>query len=170
VSTSPARLFAAIVSRDGAAAVIHGPSGAGKSAVLANLERRAAAAGWRTHRASRDATERYVPYAAVRALLDPAPALLDVATRPIAETALSLYWHCAGLTRQSPIALFVDDAQWADRASLKVLAQLARRTSKLQLLIVLATRPPGDDADPDVPAVFGALPGVESVCLQSRAA
>ena len=67
----------------------------------------------------------------------PRPALLDSA----AEIALGLYWDCASIARHAPIALFVDDAQWADRESLKVLAQLARRTRTLPLLVVVATRP-----------------------------
>jgi hypothetical protein len=169
VSTSPARLLSAITQSTGAAAVITGTPGSGKSALLEQLERRARAAGWLTRRATHRADERFVPYTAVRALFDPAPPLLDSPTRPIAETALALYWHCASIARHAPVALFVDDAQWADRASLKVLAQLARRTGNLPLIVVLATRPHAGDGDPDVPAIFGSVTGVEHVLMERRA-
>jgi hypothetical protein len=157
VSTSPARLLAAIAESTGAAAVIAGPPGSGKSTLLDNLRRRASAAGWLTRRATLTAGERHVPYAAIRELFDPVPALLESPEQPISETALSLYWHCASLAREAPVALFIDDAQWADRASLKVLAQLARRTGTLPLLVVLATRPRDGTADPDVPAIFATV-------------
>ncbi|WP_028062274.1 ATP-binding protein [Solirubrobacter soli] len=151
MSTSPARLLAAIADRTGATGVIAGPPGSGKSALLDNLERRARAAGWITRRASHVASERHVPYTAIRALFDE-PLSPE---RSIAETGLALSWHCASIARHAPIALLVDDAQWADRASLKVLAQLARRASDLPLLVVLATRPHAGDATPDVASIFG---------------
>ena len=168
MSTSPARLLAAIAERTGAAGVIAGPPGTGKSALLDNLERRARAAGWLTRAPSASASQRHVPYAAIRDLFDPAPALLDAPERPIAETALALGRHCAALAGHAPVALLVDDAQWADRASLKVLAHLASRTGDLPLLVVLATRPHAGDARPDVPTIFGALGAVEPIRLERR--
>jgi hypothetical protein len=145
VSTSPARLLAAIAERTGAAGVIAGPPGSGRSALLDNLERRPRAAGWLTRRSSHDPSDRHVPYVAIRALFGHMPEDLE---RPIAETFLELNWQCAALARRAPVALLGDDAQWADRASLKALAHLARRVHDLPLLVVLATRP---DATPDVP-------------------
>lgn len=41
----------------------------------------------------------------------------------------------------SPVILVVDDAQWADQASLGVLARLTRTLNQLPLLLVIAARP-----------------------------
>jgi hypothetical protein len=150
----------AVAARTGAAAVITAPAGAGKSVLLDRVARRAADAGWLTGRAAPGRDERFVPYSAVRALLDPAPALLDSPTASVAETAHHLFRHCAALTGRRPLALLVDNAQWADRGSLRVLAQLARSTRKLPLLIVLATRPREGDGFPDVSAIFARIAGV----------
>ena len=46
-----------------------------------------------------------------------------------------------GDRRAAPLALVVDDAQWADRASLEVLSYLARRVEDLPLLILMARAP-----------------------------
>ena len=51
-----------------------------------------------------------------------------------------MLWLCSELAAEQPLALIVDDAQWADRLSLEVLAYLARRVEDLPLLIVVATR------------------------------
>ena len=150
----------AVAARTGAAAVITAPSGAGKSVLLERVERRAARAGWLTGRAAPGRDESYVPYAAIRPLIEPAPAFLDSPTASIAETAHHLYRHCEALSRTRPLALFVDNAQWADRGSLRVLAQLARRTRNLPLLVVLATRPRETEGVPDVSAIFSAIAGV----------
>ena len=153
----------AVAARTGAAAVITAPSGAGKSVLLERVERRAARAGWLTGRAAPGRDESYVPYAAIRPLIEPAPAFLDSPTASIAETAHHLYRHCEALSRMRPLALFVDNAQWADRGSLRVLAQLARRTRNLPLLVVLATRPRETEGVPDVSAIFSAIAGVLGV-------
>ena len=54
--------------------------------------------------------------------------------------AHSVLWLCSGLAAQRPLALVVDDAQWADAASLDVLAYLARRIEDLPLLLLVGTR------------------------------
>ena len=163
-------LVDAIVARQGAAAVITAPPAAGKSALLDLVERRAAAAGWATGRAAPVRDDRYTPYAAVRPLFDPTPALLDSRTAAIAETAHHLYRLCADRARSSPLALFVDNAQWADRGSLRVLTQLARRTAELPLLIVVATRPRESSGHPDVSVIFGRIPGVHAMIARRAAA
>ena len=56
------------------------------------------------------------------------------------QFAHDVLWLCSELAAEQPLALIVDDAQWADRLSLEVLAYLARRAEDLPLLIVVATR------------------------------
>jgi predicted ATPase len=160
-------LVDAIVARKGAAAVITAPRAAGKSALLDLVERRAEGAGWATGRAAPARVDRYTPYAAVRPLFEPTPTLLDSPTAAIAETAHHLYRLCADRARATPLALFIDNAQWADRGSLRVLSQLARRTAELRLLVVLATRPREGSGHPDVSVIFGRIPGVHTVVGQT---
>jgi DNA-binding CsgD family transcriptional regulator len=51
-----------------------------------------------------------------------------------------LYWLVANLADRGPMALLVDDAHWADRASLRFVEYLARRVSGLALALVIAAR------------------------------
>ena len=43
-----------------------------------------------------------------------------------------LYWLVANLADETPVAVVVDDAHWADEPSLRFLAYLARRVDALQ--------------------------------------
>src|SRR5580692_623580 len=56
------------------------------------------------------------------------------------QARYSLYWLVANLAEGGPVALIVDDAQWADRASLDWLAYLARRLEDLPVLLALGVR------------------------------
>src|SRR5205809_7161105 len=60
-----------------------------------------------------------------------------------------LYWLCANLVAVGPLCLVVDDAHWADAASLRYLAFLLTRLEELDAALVVATRPPeaGTDAE-----------------------
>src|SRR5256885_4855284 len=60
-----------------------------------------------------------------------------------------LYWLCANLAGAGPLCLVVDDAHWADAASLRYLAFLLTRLEELDAVLVVATRPPraGTDAE-----------------------
>jgi DNA-binding CsgD family transcriptional regulator len=60
-----------------------------------------------------------------------------------------LYWLCANLAAVGPLCLVVDDAHWADPASLRYLAFLLTRLEELDAALVMATRPrePGTDAE-----------------------
>src|SRR5947207_1007852 len=53
-----------------------------------------------------------------------------------------LYWLCANLAAVCPLCLVVDDAHWADAASLRYLAFLLTRLEELDVALVVATRPP----------------------------
>ena len=52
-----------------------------------------------------------------------------------------LYWLCASLAARRPVALIVDDAHWADGASLRFLAFLLPRLEELRVAFLLAARP-----------------------------
>ena len=60
-----------------------------------------------------------------------------------------LYWLCANLAAAGPIFLVVDDAHWADAASVRYLAFLLTRLEELDIALVVATRPHevGTDAE-----------------------
>src|SRR5947208_513199 len=57
-----------------------------------------------------------------------------------------LYWLVSNLTEGAPTLVAVDDAHWCDQASLRFLSFLLPRLEDLPLLLVVATRPRGDDA------------------------
>jgi DNA-binding NarL/FixJ family response regulator len=51
-----------------------------------------------------------------------------------------LFWLCSNLAEREPLMLVVDDVHWADAASLRFLAYLARRLSGLPILVAVAMR------------------------------
>jgi predicted ATPase len=53
-----------------------------------------------------------------------------------------LYWLAANLAMRRPALLAIDDLHWADVASLRWIAYLARRLEGLPLLVAVAARPP----------------------------
>lgn len=66
-----------------------------------------------------------------------------------------LYWLCANLaTPEEPLVLAVDDAHFADAASLRFLAFLLPRLDQLPVAVVITTLP---EPDPEVAAVLGVL-------------
>ncbi len=70
------------------------------------------------------------PHADADALLDPSFAILH-----------GLYWLCANFGRRSPLLLGIDDAHWADPASLRFLNYLGQRLEELPVAVVVAARP-----------------------------
>ena len=52
----------------------------------------------------------------------------------------ALYWLTANLAAQRPLAVLVDDAHWADGASLGVLAHIANRLEGIPAALVVASR------------------------------
>lgn len=59
-----------------------------------------------------------------------------------------LYWLAVTCAERSPLALVVDDAQWAHPASERFLAYLARRLDGLRVLLLVARRGPGAGEPP----------------------
>ena len=149
----------------GGVLVVAGPPGIGKSTLL-----RAAAAGaaqdeTRVLVAAGTPLERGFAFGTARALLeapvaalpaDERAALLAGAARhalPVLEpgaaeagpgdlhrTLHGLHWLVAGLAANGPLTLVVDDAQWADEASLRFLAYLAPRLEGLPVTVLLGVR------------------------------
>ena len=82
-----------------------------------------------------------------------------------------LYWVIANLARQQPLLICVDDAQWADEASMAAERFLSLRIADLPMVLLLAARPaevgqlavplaeiladPATDLDPARPALGG---------------
>ncbi|WP_020637094.1 AAA family ATPase [Amycolatopsis alba] len=148
--------------------VVRGGLGAGRSALLHAAGEEAAARGVRVVRAAATPLERGVAHGVVWLLLEP---LLEAGRRGELLTAvradseflagppdarrthlvlhelLELFTEMVRDT--GPVALLVDDLQWADAASARWLAYLAKRMSRLRVLVV-ATLLEGDDSADDV--------------------
>src|SRR3954447_25259543 len=143
----------------GALVVLEAPAGLGKTTLLDRAAAFAADAGCTVRAAAPGPREREFPFGVVRSLLEApvragAPAdgpagiaarlLLDGGAPSADETAMiahSAYWLLAGLAASRPLVLLVDDAQWADRASLEVLSYAGRRIRELPVVLVVASRP-----------------------------
>jgi AAA ATPase domain len=91
---------------------------------------------------------------AIEALLDPSFAILH-----------GLYWLCANLGRRSPLLLCIDDAHWADQASLRFLNYLVRRLAELPIAVVAATRPAESPEGSPLLAALTADPSSEVLVL-----
>jgi AAA ATPase domain len=72
---------------------------------------------------------------------DDMAAAAPIAPDPSFAVLHGLYWLCANLSGQHPLALVVDDAHWADGASLRFLAFLLPRLEELHAAVLLGARP-----------------------------
>ena len=132
---------------DGGVVVVEAAAGLGKTALLDRAASLAVDAGYLVRRAAPAPLECHFSSGVLRALLEaPLGARLDDAGADSTQFAHEVLWLCSELAAKQPLALIVDDAQWADQLSLEVLAYLARRVEDVPLLIVLATR----EADPQL--------------------
>lgn len=153
----------AAASGHGGAVLIEGEAGIGKTHLLRMARARAQAAGGRVLFATADEFEVNVPLASARELLAPAgrglardgPARLGLLALDGAlsdpsgpgsrsdEVVNALWWLIVELADDRPLALFLDDGQWADDLSLRLLRTAARRVAELPLAVVVAARPAG---------------------------
>jgi DNA-binding CsgD family transcriptional regulator len=62
------------------------------------------------------------------------------------EALHSLYWLVVNLADQAPVLVLVDDCHWVDSDSLRFLSYLAQRIEGLPIAMLLAGRPPVDEA------------------------
>jgi len=146
----------------GGAFCVLGPAGVGKTALVRRLAAEAADRGARTLVATAGELESQAPFGIVRQLLDRAVAGLPASerpdegpaalatrfltmsgpARPVEQSAMfaSLFWLVDTLAAARPLALVVDDAQWADEASLLFLRHLLARLDDRPVLVVVAAR------------------------------
>jgi DNA-binding CsgD family transcriptional regulator len=74
-----------------------------------------------------------------------------------------LYWLSANLAARNPLVLVVDDAHWADCASLRFLAFLLPRLEELRVAVLLAARPAESGENRHVFAALEVDPATEIV-------
>jgi DNA-binding CsgD family transcriptional regulator len=154
---------------DGGALMVEGPAGIGKTTLLAGARGEAERRGLRVLRARGGVLERELEYAVVRQLVEravlgagearrdallsgpAAPAAGVIGTHPPPRDAGPIHdpspdllhglgWLVAHLADEAPLLLVVDDAHWADPASLRALAYLARRLDGLRVALLLGAR------------------------------
>jgi predicted ATPase len=161
--TTIERILDAAIAGDGGLLMVEGEAGAGKTSLLGACARLGAVRGMRVLRARGGEYERDFPYGVVRQLFEPPLAEQADRAEPLSGTAAmaapvfsgeagasgggepfavqhGLYWLLADLAEASPLLLAVDDAQWADLASLQALAYIARRLEGLPVSLVLGVR------------------------------
>jgi DNA-binding CsgD family transcriptional regulator len=163
------RTVAAAGDGRGAVAVVLGEAGLGKTRLLEAAAGLAEGAGLRVLAGRGAELESSFPFGVARQLLEPPLAKLgeeereaafagaarfaralfehpELEARPVAEDAAGfaalhgLYWLVANLADYGPMAVLVDDAHWADAASLRFVDYLARRVYGLPVALVVAAR------------------------------
>ena len=152
---------------------VEGPAGIGKTALLDAGRRAAVEAGLTVLTGSGSQLERELAFGVVRQLFErplrhlgddaraeilagaaalAEPILLEPDPAPTADVMHAathgLYWLAAELAAHAPLLLAVDDAHWADAASLRWLAYLGRRLDGVALLVLVARRAGEPGADP----------------------
>ncbi|MEV6236518.1 AAA family ATPase [Lentzea sp. NPDC051838] len=132
----------------GTTTVVEGAPGTGKTAALDDLAARWEASGRHVVRARGSALESDLPFGIVAQLFDLVdPSLVpDEALGALRLTAVTadfgvlhgVYRLAAALAGTDGLLVVVDDAHWADAASLRWLAYLALRLQRLPIALVLA--------------------------------
>jgi DNA-binding CsgD family transcriptional regulator len=138
--------------------VIEGEAGVGKTALLGEGIRGAEASGFQVLRARGGEYERDFPYGVVRQLFEPvlergeagvelagsaamaAPAFEGSGAEDSFSVQHGLYWLAAELAEAQPLLIAVDDAQWADAASLQALTYIGRRLEGMRAGLALTVR------------------------------
>ncbi|MFG2014643.1 ATP-binding protein [Actinomadura geliboluensis] len=167
--------------------VLRGAAGIGKSALLDHLT--AEAAGCRVAAAAGVRTEMELPFAAVHQLCVPMLDLLDglparqrhalgtafgMRAGPVPDPSVlgaAVLGLLARAAEQHPLVCVVDDAQWLDPASARLLTEAARGLAVASAALVFAVREPAKaDVLPGLPALeVGGLLDDDARMLISRA-
>ncbi|MBV9796606.1 MAG: AAA family ATPase [Solirubrobacterales bacterium] len=189
------RLADAIAGR-GSLLLLEGPAGIGKTRLILEAGLRGRELGITTQSARGSELEREFAYGLVRQLFEAlvvaaspseradllagaagrTAALFGVAapggdvTEELPDPSFAilhgLYWLSANVGRRSPLLLCIDDAHWADQASLRFLHYLGRRLEELPIAVVAAARPA---ASPDASSTLAALVAEPSTELHALA-
>ncbi|MFD3377362.1 MULTISPECIES: ATP-binding protein [unclassified Streptomyces] len=154
----------------GGALALRGEAGIGKSALLGHARR--AASGFRIVTACGSEYERELPFAALHQLCVPMLPHLDELPAQHREALRNAFGLVTGppdvfriglatlelqscAAREQPLLCLIDDAQWLDMASSKVLSFLARRVVCEPVAMMFATRPQGAEGELDeLPGLF----------------
>ncbi len=176
----------------GQVVLVEASAGIGKTSLLRAAVETAVDMGFVSLRARAGELERDFAYGCVRQLLEPVvarapgpgrdrqfagaaalaqPLFQPAVAGPLApstDTTYSmlhgLYWLLSNLADEAPVVLSVDDLQWADAESLRLLVYLAPRLDGLRLALLCATRT-GAPANADL-ARLAAAP--ETTVLRPR--
>jgi DNA-binding CsgD family transcriptional regulator len=156
------RALDAVEAGAGRLLMVEGEAGAGKTSLLAAAAEMGAEREMLVLRARGGEHERDFAYGVARQLFE--PVLADESRRgellqgmaaavapifspkpPQSESGPfavqhGLYWLVADLAEGAPLLLLVDDAQWADLASLRALVYVARRLEGVPVALVVAIR------------------------------
>jgi DNA-binding CsgD family transcriptional regulator len=151
----------------GGVLVVEGGAGIGKTALVVEGCERARRRGWQVLRGSGSELETGFAFGVVRQLFERELASADPQERdgllagpavPAGELLAGraglpgvhdmsfamvhgLYWLTVNMAARRPVLVAVDDAHWADTASLRWLAYLAARLEGLQVAVMVALRP-----------------------------
>ena len=148
-------------SGDGGVLVVHGEPGVGKTALL-EYDGRGRARSSGSLRTVGVEGEMELPFAALQQLCSPILDLMERLPDPQRDALGVAFGLSAGpapnpflvglavlgllseAAEEQPLLCVVDDAQWLDRASARVLAFVARRLLAEKIAMVFAAREPGD--------------------------
>ncbi|MFF7705628.1 helix-turn-helix transcriptional regulator [Streptomyces lydicus] len=170
-------LIASAGSGRGVSVLIEGETGIGKTALLGAVAQRCEGAGFRVLRGASEELEQRIPFQVVRGCL-------NAATGPAHEVDSCRWLHRGISTRDrefgvaegiqhlladhcddGPVALLLDDLQWADASSLSVLHRIHRgaigQLPLLMCMTVQTTRPASGPA--------GSLHGIEGAVTRRLA-
>jgi DNA-binding CsgD family transcriptional regulator len=157
------RLLENVRGGGGGVVVIRGEAGLGKTALLGHAVGRAT--GFKVAQIAGIESEMELPFAGLHQLCVPMLPQIDTLPEPqrdalgtafglssgtapdpflVALAALSLLAHIA---EEQPLLCAVDDAQWLDAASARVLGFVARRLLAESIAIVFAVRDPSDERE-----------------------
>lgn len=183
------RLLGETSGGEGRLLLVEGEAGIGKTALLDALRGRAGVEQCLVLTARGGELERDFPHGVVRQLFEPllrqppershrpfagAARLAKTALRlgegspgalvgADAELAVNhgLYWLVANLAEERPVVLVVDDAHWADPATLRFVHYLGRRLEGVPALVALGLRPAQPGAPTDLLDALHDLPKAE---------
>ena len=154
--------LASAAAGDGAVLAFVAEAGMGKTALVERVSEVARHDGWHVVAARGASLEGQLAFGVIQRLLgraardagvlDEAPEaarqLLDPRSGPVSSddpfaTLNAIFWVAIALSDRGPLLLVVDDAHWADEASLRALAFIRERLDGLRIAIVLGLRPGG---------------------------